>query len=157
MQILNVNKTIFLGSAPLGFYTPIKAPIDRLFQLGVTRAPSLLSNDSPTETTAAAPATATTTTTATANGSRLLNGIGGNEEDFGDGNGSIVGISGGLLNDDYNSDEHKKHKNAGNTVAATVAGDNDEDEPESLQYIKPAEDDLNIAYSEGTQKTDLLY
>lgn len=31
------------------------------------------------------------------------------------------------------------------------------DEPESLQYLKPATDDLTVAYSEGTQKTDLLY
>lgn len=89
---------IFLGSAPLGFYTPMKAPIDRIFQLGVTRAPSL-------ECTT---------------------------------NGDNVG-DGGLLNGKTGSD---------------IDG---EQEPESLQYIKPADDDLNIAYSESTQKTDLLY
>lgn len=34
----------------------------------------------------------------------------------------------------------------------------DDAEPESLQaYLKPANDDLTIAYSEGTQKADLLY
>ncbi|XP_073834757.1 protein phosphatase 1-binding protein bifocal isoform X2 [Musca autumnalis] len=96
----NILGNLPLGSAPLGFYTPMKAPIDRLFQLGVTRAPSL-------ECT--------------------TNGDGG------------VG-DGGLLN--------------GKTSSDNIDG---EQEPESLQYIKPADDDLNIAYSESTQKTDLLY
>lgn len=101
--------------------------------MGVTRAPSLLNNDSsPTETTT--------------NG-RLFNGVGiGKDDDFG--NGSIVGISGGLINDD--DDEYDGPKKRANENA-------DGEEPESLQYIKPAEDDLNMAYSEGTQKTDLLY
>lgn len=36
-------------------------------------------------------------------------------------------------------------------------GADDTEESESLQYIKPANDDLTIAYSEGAQKTDLLY
>lgn len=88
------------------------APIDKLFQLGVTRAPTL------------EPSTA-----ANGGGSgNLYNGLGG---------GSIVGISGGLIGGD-----------------SVIDG---EQEPESLLYIKPADDDLNIAYSEGTQKTDLLY
>ncbi|XP_061403041.1 serine-rich adhesin for platelets [Musca vetustissima] len=94
----NILGNLPLGSAPLGFYTPMKAPIDRLFQLGVTRAPAL---------------------ECTTNG----DGIG----------------DGGLLNGKASSD---------------IDG---EQEPESLQYIKPADDDLNIAYSESTQKTDLLY
>lgn len=99
--------------------------------------------DSPTETSA----------TATTNGgSRLYNGINKKLGDVDiddindDGNGSIVGISGGLIEDDYNDDLKKKQRLL-----------KDEEEPESLQYIKPADDDLNIAYSEGTQKTDLLY
>uniref|UniRef100_A0A1I8P6A6 Uncharacterized protein n=1 Tax=Stomoxys calcitrans TaxID=35570 RepID=A0A1I8P6A6_STOCA len=99
------------GSAPLGFYTPMKAPIDKLFQLGVTRAPSL------------------EPTTNGGSSNLLINGMGSS-------GGSIVCISKGLIEDD----------------------DSGEQEPESLQYIKPADDDdLNMAYSEGTQKTDLLY
>ncbi|KAI8117756.1 hypothetical protein CVS40_10429 [Lucilia cuprina] len=131
----NILGNLPLGSAPLGFYTPLKAPIDRLFQLGVTRAPSLLSNDSPTEPNAAASA---------ANG-RLFNGIcdgDGSLMALG-GNGSIVGISDGLITDDMIVKKSKTET---------------DEEPESLQYIKPADDDdLNMAYSEGTQKTDLLY
>lgn len=92
----------------------MKAPIDRLFQLGVTRAPTMSTSE-------------TTTATMNGDGGKLLNGKGGG--------------GGGTADDD-------------NEYSVGVGG---EQEPESLQYIKPADDDLNIAYSEGTQKTDLLY
>ncbi|XP_018797860.1 PREDICTED: uncharacterized protein LOC108974458 [Bactrocera latifrons] len=36
----NILENLPLGSAPLGFYNPVKAPIECLFQLGVTPAPN---------------------------------------------------------------------------------------------------------------------
>ena len=146
-----------LGSAPLGFYTPLKAPIDRLFQLGVTRAPSLLSNESTATTTTPTDASTNANAPATTNGgSRLFNGYGICDDDTG--NGSIVGITDGLIKDHQhhhlNDDTNNKLKNK---TIMNADYSEDYEETESLQYIKPADDDLNIAYSEGTQKTDLLY
>lgn len=136
------------GSAQLSFYTPIKAPLDKHFQLGITRAP-LLSSSSNNHTkkdkkeldlSASTPTTTTTTNSATATNcdgfnNLLINGV--------NGGGSIVGITDGL--------------NYENNDAANGEQRRSDDQPDSLPFIKPADDDLNVAYSEGTQKTDLLY
>ncbi|XP_036339326.1 uncharacterized protein LOC118748764 isoform X2 [Rhagoletis pomonella] len=120
----NILGNLPLGSAPLGFYTPVKAPIDNLFQLGVTRAPNGNGHHAYNKTS-----TPTTNgTTATQNGQS--NGGGGSGNSNGSNNGG------------------------GNSEGGADEG---EETAESLQYIKPANDDLTIAYSEGTQKTDLLY
>ncbi|XP_017478452.1 PREDICTED: protein still life, isoforms C/SIF type 2-like [Rhagoletis zephyria] len=114
------------SSAPLGFYTPVKAPIDNLFQLGVTRAPNGNGHHAYNKTS-----TPTTNgTTATQNGQSNGGGGGGGVNSNGSNNGG------------------------GNSEGGADEG---EETAESLQYIKPANDDLTIAYSEGTQKTDLLY
>lgn len=97
-----------LGSVPLGFYRPIKATIDKLFQLGITPAPNL-------------------TMTAT---SDLL----------------VPKATNGLMNGtDVLSD---------GTASNYQNGDSCQDRIEDEQQ---QDDDLNVVYSEGTQKTDLLY
>lgn len=87
--------------------------MDSLFQLGVTRSPSAVAT----------------------------NGGSNNNSNF-NGNGSIVGISEGLLKD----------------------GENGESEVKDAKDAAGADDDVDdfltaggIVYSEGTQKTDLLY
>ncbi|XP_054728780.1 uncharacterized protein LOC129237850 isoform X1 [Anastrepha obliqua] len=120
----NILGNLPLGSAPLGFYTPVKAPIDNHFQLGVTRAPNGLAHHAYNNTSTPTTNGTTNTNTATQNGQ--TNGGGGCGSSNGGGSSSGVDIGDG-------------------------------EESESLQYIKPANDDLTIAYSEGTQKTDLLY
>ncbi|XP_069966459.1 uncharacterized protein [Bactrocera oleae] len=105
-------------SAPLGFYTPVKAPIESLFQLGVTRAPNGNGHHA-----------FNNTSTPTTNGGTTVNNTATQ-------NGQSNGVS---------------NSNGGGVDA------DDTEESESLQYIKPANDDLTIAYSEGAQKTDLLY
>lgn len=104
----------------------MKAPIDNLFQLGVTRAPNG-SNGHHTYN-----ANTSTPTTATTNGNAALNKSTPAKQN-GQSNGGC--------------------SNGGSSGGST----DDNEEPESLQYIKPANDDLTIAYSEGAQKTDLLY
>lgn len=105
--------------------------------MGITRAPNYRASEddeSPTAENGDA-----------ANAKNLLvnNGLG---------NGSILAIKDGLNN---GGDKHHHHHNNYYNNDDDV---NNENEEESLQYnIKPGEDDLNIAYSEGTQKTDLLY
>uniref|UniRef100_A0A1B0A041 Uncharacterized protein n=1 Tax=Glossina pallidipes TaxID=7398 RepID=A0A1B0A041_GLOPL len=139
------------GSAQLSFYTPIKAPLDKHFQLGITRAPLLSSSTSSSnshtkkdkkesDSSASTPTPTTTTNSATATNcdgfnNLLINGV--------NGGGSIVGITDGL--------------NYENNDAANGEQRRGDDQPDSLPFIKPADDDLNVAYSEGTQKTDLLY
>jgi len=78
-----------------------------------------------------------------ANGSSLGNG-GCNGHN---GGGSILGIKDGLNNSDL----------LNGTINSNHDYNNDDNESESLQYINPGNDDLNIVYSVGTQKTDLLY
>lgn len=100
------------GSTALGFYTPLKAsPMDSLFQLGVTRSPSAVATN------------------------------GGSNNSFnGNGNGSILGISEGLLKDADDQSGVKDAKDA--------AGADDVDD-----FLTAG----GIVYSEGAQKTDLLY
>ncbi|TDG43127.1 hypothetical protein AWZ03_010448 [Drosophila navojoa] len=109
-------------STALGFYTPVKAsPMDSLFQLGVTRSPSAV---------------------ATNGGSSSNNNSSSSSSFNGNGNGSIVGISEGLLKDGENGESGVKD-------AKDAAGaDDDVDD-----FLTAG----GIVYSEGTQKTDLLY
>ncbi|XP_030380878.1 uncharacterized protein LOC115628804 isoform X2 [Scaptodrosophila lebanonensis] len=107
-----------LGSPALGFYTPMKGSRN-LFQLGVTRY-------SPTDSSTSTPA---------------INGNGtSNSNNAFNGNGSIVGITDGLINDTTD------RKNAAD----------DDDEAANVDYLSAASG-VSIVYSEGTQKTDLLY
>lgn len=104
------------GSVPLGFYRPIKATIDKLFQLGITPAPNL--------------AMSSVTSSDAAVVSKAMNG------GLTNGNGTTTGAAdGNNSNCQQNGDFRAEISN---------------DEPQQ-------DDDLNVVYSEGTQKTDLLY
>lgn len=119
-----------LGSAPLGSYIPMKAQINTHFELGVTRSPDTDDEFRKHSNNTIASKTTTTTTN-------------GNSSD----NETTALLK--TTNASCNS-------NGVDYILNGSSGCNN-DEPESLQYLKPATDDLTVAYSEGTQKTDLLY
>ncbi|KAL7743096.1 hypothetical protein ACLKA6_015020 [Drosophila palustris] len=117
------------GSTALGFYTPVKAsPMDSLFQLGVTRYTTPESGSASGNGNGSSNGGNAATGTATSNGGASFNG---------NGNGSIVGIGEGLI-------KGERETNAAGGV-----------------QVEEAEEDYHlssgIVYSEGTQKTDLLY
>lgn len=97
---------VSLGSAPLSSYTPVKAPLNTNFELGVTRSIKL------------------------------------------------AGEAPEIPSKNYNESECSRSN------SSRVDGDSTQNgniETDNLQYLKPATDDLTVAYSEGTEKADLLY
>uniref|UniRef100_A0A6P4E8M8 Uncharacterized protein LOC108041100 isoform X1 n=1 Tax=Drosophila rhopaloa TaxID=1041015 RepID=A0A6P4E8M8_DRORH len=129
-----------LGSTALGFYTPVKgSPMDNLFQLGVTRYALPESSSSGSSNGSHSPSS-NGSSPAGAAGSRLL---------F-NGNGSIVGIGESLIKeDDLGTDTAAAGAGAGASKKSSAADEDD--------YHLTATPGAGVVYSEGTQKTDLLY
>ncbi|EDW51420.1 GM13102 [Drosophila sechellia] len=132
----------YAGSTALGFYTPMKGTaMDNLFQLGVTRYALPESSSSGSSNGSHSPGS-NGSSPAGAAGSRLM---------F-NGNGSIMGIGEGLIKEgDLAAAE--AGPGAADGVGASKKGSVvDEDD-----YHLTATPGAEVVYSEGTQKTDLLY
>jgi len=115
------------------------SPMDNLFQLGVTRYALPESSSSGSSNGSHSPSS-NGSSPAGAAGSRLM---------F-NGNGSIVGLGEGLIKEE---DLATDAAAAGNGAGASTKGSAvDEDD-----YHPTATPGGSVVYSEGTQKTDLLY
>ncbi|XP_034655141.1 serine-rich adhesin for platelets isoform X2 [Drosophila subobscura] len=161
----NMLGNLPLGSTALGFYTPMKAsPMDSLFQLGVTRyAPPDSSSSSSSSGGGVSNNSSGSNSNNSSNGCSPACGGGGSSGGGGkatttlfNGNGSIVGLGEGLIKDGGNCADEEDAAQATTNGAGGKKGNCDAD-GEDDDYHPTATPGGGVVYSEGTQKTDLLY
>lgn len=122
-----------LGSAPFASYTPVKAAIDTTFELGVTRTPSPSSSSS-------------------SSGSSSINGASNNN------NNEQPAHQQQPLNGTNGQQQQQRLNGSESTVNGGAGGQlQEQGEPESIQYLKPASDEQTVNWSQGTRVTDLLF
>lgn len=142
IQSINLVLHIIAGSTALGFYTPMKGTaMDNLFQLGVTRYALPESSSSGSSNGSHSPGS-NGSSPAGAAGSRLMI----------NGNGSIMGIGEGLIKEGDLAATEAGPGTADGAGASKKGSAVDEDD-----YHLTATPGAEVVYSEGTQKTDLLY
>ncbi|XP_001355084.4 uncharacterized protein bif isoform X2 [Drosophila pseudoobscura] len=150
----NMLGNLPLGSTALGFYTPMKAsPMDSLFQLGVTRY--ALPDSSSSSSGSGSNNSSGSNSNNSSNGcSPAGGGAGKATTKLFNGNGSIVGIGEGLIKDGGNCDEEDAAAATNGAGGKKLNCDADGEEDD---YHPTATPGGGVVYSEGTQKTDLLY
>ncbi|SPP86355.1 Hypothetical predicted protein [Drosophila guanche] len=169
----NMLGNLPLGSTALGFYTPMKAsPMDSLFQLGVTRyaPPDSSSSSSNSSGGGVSNNSSGSNSNNSSNGCSPACGGGGGGSSGGggggggkatttlfNGNGSIVGLGEGLIKDGGGNCADEEDAAQATTNGAGGKKGNCDADGEEDDYHPTATPGGGVVYSEGTQKTDLLY